>query len=71
MGLAMQGNEKRINDVKVRFEDSLYIEISKLADMDERTVADYLHLIVSMHVRGHGSRLSLIGDRRKSSNRDS
>lgn len=61
----MQGTEKRTNVTSLKTGDSLYFELSKLAEMDNRPIADYVHYICLIHVRGHGSKLSSITDRRK------
>jgi len=54
----MQGTEKRTNDVKVRLEDSLFLTLSKLADADSRTLADYLHHTLFVHANGYGSKVN-------------
>jgi len=53
----MTSTEKRTNEVKIRLEDSLLLEVSQLAHVEDRTLADYLHHIISAHARGHGYKL--------------
>ena len=53
----MVGDEKRIHDVKSRFTDSEYLALSKLAALDDRTIADYLHHVALTHLFGHSYKL--------------
>jgi len=53
----MVGDEKRIHDVKSRFTDSEYLALSKLAALDDRTIADYLHHVALAHLFGHSYKL--------------
>lgn len=53
----MNGNEKRLNEIKLRLEDSAFNRLALLANLDDRTLTDYIHHIVVMHVFGHGARL--------------
>ena len=53
----MVGNEKRTNEVKSRFTDSEYLALSKLAALDDRTIADYLHHVALTHLFGHSYKL--------------
>jgi len=55
----MVGNEKRTNEVKSRFTDSEYLALSKLAALDDRTIADYLHHVALIHLYGHSHRLGI------------
>jgi hypothetical protein len=64
----MQGTEKRTNVVSVKMEDSLFIAIAKLAAMEDRTVADYMHRIASIHVYGHAPILSACSSQSNKSN---
>jgi hypothetical protein len=56
-GAIMVGNEKRINEIKIRLEDTLFIKASQLANLDDRTLADYLHHVIALHVFGHDFKL--------------
>jgi hypothetical protein len=53
----MVGDEKRVNEVKSRFTDSEYLALSKLAALDDRTIADYLHHVALIHLYGHSYKL--------------
>ena len=53
----MVGDEKRIHEVKSRFTDSEYLALSKLAALDDRTIADYLHHVALTHLFGHSYKL--------------
>lgn len=63
----MTGNEKRIHEVKVRLTDSQMLAVSRLAHLDDRTLADYLNHIISIHLFGHEYRLPACSDARLSS----
>ena len=54
----MQGSEKRINDIKIRLTDSELLTITKLAALDDRTIADYLHHIIQTNLFGLATRLN-------------
>ena len=54
----MQGSEKRINDIKIRLTDSELLTITKLAALDDRTIADYLHHIIQTQLFGLATRLN-------------
>lgn len=53
----MQGQEKRLNDIKIRLTDTEFMTVSKLAMLDDRTVADYLHHLIQNMLFGLSTRL--------------
>ena len=55
----MQGSEKRLNDIKIRLTDSELLAITKLAALDDRTIADYLHHIIQTQLFGLSTRLTV------------
>lgn len=60
----MQGTQKRTNEIKIRLEDELYLIMSRLADKDQRALADYIHKALSIHAYGHGIKVSRSVDQR-------
>lgn len=52
----MADDAKRTECVKVCFEERLFIDINRLAILEDRKLADYLYLLARRHVYGHGSR---------------
>lgn len=62
--------EKRTNPVTVRFEDSLFIKLSKLAHTEERELADYIHHEISLLVNGHATKLPHCQDSDNQTNRN-
>lgn len=53
----MIGPEKRLHDVKIRLTDTQLMLCSKLAHDDDRSLADYINRIITVHLFGHGSRV--------------
>lgn len=53
----MNGSEKRLHDIKIRLTDSQLITVSRLAQLDDRTLADYINHVISLHCFGHSHRL--------------
>ncbi len=53
----MQGHEKRANEIKLRLTDSELQKAAMLANLDDRTLTDYLHHVISLHLFGHASKL--------------
>ena len=49
-------DDKRVNCVKVCFDDALFIAIGRMAAREDRKVADFVHLIVRRHVYGNYQR---------------
>jgi len=45
--------EKRINEIKLRVGDSLMLELSRISIIENRPIADMLHLIIQRYVYGH------------------
>jgi hypothetical protein len=52
----MADDSKRINCVKVCFDDALFIAIGRMAAREDRKVADFIHLVVRRHVYGNYQR---------------
>ena len=46
-------DDKRINCVKVCFDDRLFIDLGRQAAREDRKVADLVHLIVRRHMYGN------------------
>lgn len=49
--------EKRLNEIKVRLTDSEFECVKTLARIDNRTLADYLHHVLKIHLHGHAYKL--------------
>jgi len=62
--------EKRLNEIKVRLTDSEWLAVSKLATIDDRTLGDYIHHIVALHLFGHEYKLNLDDVKGKQTIRD-
>lgn len=54
--LTMADDSKRINCIKVCFDDPTFIAIGRLAAREDRKVADMVHLIVRRHLYGNYQR---------------
>lgn len=54
----MIGNEKRINEIKLRFTDTELKALTNLSILDDRTVTDTAHSIIKTHLFGLVSRLN-------------
>jgi hypothetical protein len=46
-------DDKRINCVKVCFDDQAFIALGRMAAREDRKVADLVHLIVMRHMYGN------------------
>lgn len=51
----MADDAKRINCVKVCFDDRLFIDLGRQAAREDRKVADLVHLMVRRHMYGNYS----------------
>lgn len=49
-------DDKRINCVKVCFDDRTFIDLGRLAAREDRKVADLVHSIVRRHLYGNFAR---------------
>jgi hypothetical protein len=49
--------EKRLNELKIRLTDSEWLAMSQLAEMDDRSMGDYAHHVVALHLFGHEYKL--------------
>ena len=47
---------------KVRVPDGLYLDLSKLAAAEDRTLSDYIRTVLVAHVYGHARKVSEVGD---------
>lgn len=52
----MADDSKRINCIKVCFDDPTFIALGRLAAREDRKVADMVHLIVRRHLYGNYQR---------------
>jgi hypothetical protein len=52
----MADTDKRINCIKVCFDDTTFIALGRLAAREDRKVADMVHLIVRRYLYGHYQR---------------
>lgn len=50
--------DKRINCVKVCFDDRLFIDLGRQAAREDRKVTELVYLIVRRHMYGHYARLA-------------
>jgi hypothetical protein len=55
----MADDSKRINCVKVCFDDRTFIDLGRLAAREDRKVADLVHSIVRRHMYGNFARSGL------------
>lgn len=55
-------DEKRINCVKVCFDDATFIALGRVAAREDRKVADLVHLIVVRHLYGNYRRDPVDGE---------
>ena len=54
----MNSNEKRINEIKLRFTDSELAAIARCSSVQDRTIADFLHHAVNGYLFGYDSRIT-------------
>lgn len=54
--LTMADDTKRINCIKVCFDDATFIALGRMAAREDRKVADMVHLIVRRHLYGNYQR---------------
>jgi hypothetical protein len=66
----MNGQEKRINEIKLRLTDSELMAVTKLSVLDDRTVTDLLHHIINGYLFGRVVRLPDSDNLRNQTNRD-
>lgn len=52
----MADDSKRVNCIKVCFDDQTFIALGRLAAREDRKVADMVHLIVRRHLYGNYQR---------------
>lgn len=52
----MADDNKRVNCVKVCFDDRTFIDLGRLAAREDRKVADLVHSIVRRHMYGNFAR---------------
>jgi hypothetical protein len=62
--------EKRINEIKIRLTDSEMVAVSQLANIDDRTLGDYLHHVIALHLFGHEYKLQPAEVKCQQMNRD-
>lgn len=49
--------EKRLKELKIRLTDSEWLALSQLAEMDDRSLGDYGHHVIALHLFGHEYKL--------------
>lgn len=62
--------EKRINEIKIRLTDSEMVAVSQLANIDDRSLGDYLHHVIALHLFGHEYKLQIVSETGNKTNRD-
>jgi hypothetical protein len=62
--------EKRVHEIKISVGDSLYMQLTRLADKNDKKLSEYAHLICFSHVYGVGHRVQRREDRDNQSQRD-
>lgn len=48
--------EKKTESVKVHMDERLYIDLNRLAVLDDRKLSEYIELLLRRHCYGHSSR---------------
>lgn len=61
--------EKRLNELKIRLTDTEWLAMSQLAEMDDRSMGDYAHHVVAIHLFGHEYKLQAASRENKRNNR--
>lgn len=52
----MTTNEKKTEAVKVWMDERLFVDLNRLAILDDRKLSEYINVILTRHVYGHGTR---------------
>lgn len=61
--------EKRLNELKIRLTDTEWLAMSQLAEMDDRSMGDYAHHVVALHLFGHEYKLQACREKEHKNNR--
>ena len=61
--------EKRLNELKIRLTDSEWLCMSQLAEMDDRSMGDYAHHVVALHLFGYEYKLLATKEKHQKSSR--
>lgn len=48
--------DKKTEQVKVWMDEKLFIDLNRLAVLDDRKLSEYIGVVLGRHVYGHGSR---------------
>lgn len=60
--------EKNCEEVKLRVPESLLLALSKLANLEDRSLSEYCRTVLSSHAFGHVHRLEQAGESREGTN---
>lgn len=52
----MTTNEKKTEAVKVWMDERLFVDLNRLAILDDRKLSEYINVVLGRHVYGHGTR---------------
>lgn len=55
-------NEKKTEQIKVLVGSTLYVELARLADDENRSVSEYVRHVMTQHVFGHKRTVPQEGD---------
>jgi len=50
-------NEKCTEELKLRVQPSLLLALAKLANAEDRSISEYMRMVLSLHAFGHVQRL--------------
>ena len=56
-------NEKCTEELKLRVPPSLLLALAKLANAEDRSISEYMRMVLSLHAFGHAHRLDDGGHR--------
>lgn len=60
--------EKNSEEVKLRVPESLLLALSRLANIEDRSLSEYCRTVLSLHAFGHTYRLEQAVDAREGNN---
>lgn len=52
----MTTTDKKTEQVKVWMDEKLFVDLNRLAIVDDRKLSDFIGVVLSRYVYGHGSR---------------
>ena len=52
----MSESEKKTDTVKAHVSERLYVDLNRLAALDDRSLSEYIERVLRLHVYGHSKR---------------